>query len=196
MRSLRGLSVGIAMACGALLAPAPRADARGALTLIQDACLLMIGPDYMLYSAYQPAQPRKRFCEDLPSTGEFVFAVDFAQEELRAMKVDFRLTRDIGEDAEQHALEDATVAYLPPRVYPAGSVALRYNFVDAGNYAGIVTADGPHGEHWVARFPFAVARPYPFSLPYYLLLASALGGMALYFWGRGDSRRTKPREGR
>jgi len=78
-----------------------KAGARGALTLNQDVCLLYIGPDYAYFSAYDPEKPRKRYCEEAPSTGVTVFAIDFAQEEMREMKVAFRLLRDVGEGADQ-----------------------------------------------------------------------------------------------
>jgi hypothetical protein len=175
-----------------LVWPAPHAHARGALTLSQDVCLLFVGPDYMYFSGYLSARPRKRFCEDVPDIGETIFTMDFGQDEMREMKVDFRIMRDIGEDAERDSLDEVTVAYLPPKAYPTGSISLRHSFVHAGNYAGLVTADGPHGEHWVARFPFAVGRPYPVRLPYYLLTAAAVLVMLLYFWGRDDPRAPKP----
>ena len=62
--------------------------------------------------------------------------------------------------------------------------------------AGIVNVDGPHGEHWVARFPFTVGRPYPVRLPYYLLTAAILLASLLFFWGRDEPRGSKlPRRG-
>jgi hypothetical protein len=161
------------------------------LSLSQDMCLLFVGPDYMYFSGYQSAKPRKRFCEDVPGVGDTIFAMDFAQDQMREMKVDFRIVRDVGEDKEQDSLDDLTVAYLPPKTYPTGSVSLRHNFLQTGNYAGLVTVDGPHGEHWVARFPFAVGRLYPVRLPYYLLTAAVLLALLLYFWGRDEPRASK-----
>jgi hypothetical protein len=187
----RSCCVLIAAGFFALLWPAPQARARGSLALSQDMCLLFVGPDYMYFSGYQSAKPRKRFCEDVPDVGETIFAVDFAQDQMRDMKVDFRIVHDVGEDKEQDSLDELTVAYLPPKIYPTGSVSLRYNFVQRGNYAGLVTVDGPHGEHWVARFPFAVGWHYPIRLPYYLLTAAVLLALLLYFWGRDEPRASK-----
>jgi hypothetical protein len=182
----------IAAACWAFAWPTPAALARGALTLNRDVCLLTLGANYMYFSGYQSAKPRKRFCEDVPATGDTIFAMDFAEDEMREMKVDFRIVRDVGEVEERESLEDVTVAYLPPKTYPAGSISLRHNFVDAGNYAGIVNVDGPHGEHWVARFPFTVGRPYPVRMPYYLLTAAILLALLLFFWGGYEARGSKP----
>ena len=171
--------------------PAPRANARGALTLIQDACLLYIGPDYAYFSAYDPQKPRKRYCEEAPRTGVTVFAIDFAQSEMREMKVSFRILRDVGENADPAAIDAASLVYAPPRVYPAGSLSLAYDFKDPGEYAGLVTVDGAHGEHWVAYFPFTVAQPYRARLPYYLLAAAAFLAIAVIFWRR-ERRENSP----
>lgn len=175
----------------ALAWPAPQAEARGALALNGDVCFLFVGPDYMFFSGYQPAKPRKKFCEDVPDIGETVFAMDFAQDEMREMKIDVRILRDIGDTEERQALDAATLVYLPPQIYPAGSINLRRNFTEAGDYAGIVTADGPNGEHWVARFPFAVGRHYSDRLPYYLLAAAGVLALILFSWSHDDRRRAK-----
>ena len=102
------------------------------------------------------------------------------------------IVHDAGQAAEQAFLDAITVAYLPPKIYVAGTVSLRHTFTDTGNYAGIVTIDGPHGEHWVARFPFAVGRPYPVRTPYYLLTAAAVLALLVYFRGRDESPSSKP----
>ena len=91
----------LAAACWAFAWPTPAALARGALTLSRDVCLLTLGANYMFFSGYQSAKPRKRFCEDVPATGDTIFAMDFAQDEMREMKVDFRILRDVGEVEER-----------------------------------------------------------------------------------------------
>ena len=155
------------------------ASARGALSLNQDVCLLYIGPDYAYFSAYDPQKPKKRYCEEAPQTGVTVFAIDFAQSEMREMKVSFRILRNIGEGADAAAIEAATLAYEPPRVHSTGSVGLSYDFKEPGEYAGLVTVDGANGEHWEAYFPFTVAQPYQAAHP---CLSS----------GRGRSARADP----
>ena len=181
-------------AAGLMLACAtPKAHARGDLSLIQDVCLLYLGPEYVYFSGYNPEKPRKRFCEDVPATGDTVFAMDFAQPHLREMKIDFRIVRDTGDLDTRESLDDITVAYAPPKAYAGGSLSLRHNFTEGGNFMGLVTADGPHGEHWVARFPFAVSRPYPVRTPYYLLTAAALLALLTYFWGQ-EQRASKGKD--
>jgi len=181
MRRLRFASTRAvaALRCGALLAlccaGAPTsAFARGALMFDQESCVLKVGPDVMYFEAYSPRAPRKHFCEDVPTLGDTVFTLDFAQDEMREMKTEFRILRDIGEDAAKEALERATVAYAPPRAYPTGTVTLAHRFNEGGDYVGVVTVDGAGGEHWEARFPFSVAPALPKRTPYYLIAAAAV----------------------
>ncbi len=166
------------------------ADARGALTLNQDACLLYIGPDYAYFSAYDPQKPKKRYCEEAPQIGVTVFTIDFAQSEMREMKVSFRILRNIGEGADAAAIEAATLAYEPPRVHATGSVGLSYDFKEPGEYAGLVTVDGANGERWEAYFPFTVAQPYRRRLPVYLLGAAGLLALIVFIW---QDRSKKPK---
>lgn len=165
---------------------APGARAHGAMRFQREACLLQIGPDFMYFTGYQPAASRKKFCEDIPTTGDTIFVLDYAQEEMRSMTTDFRIVRNVGED-EQAQLDAVTVAYLPPKVYPAGTLNFEHDFKEAGDYVGIVTVDGPNGEHWVSRFPFTVGgRSMLSRTPYFLLAAAAVLALLLIVRGRND----------
>ena len=131
--------------------------AHGAMQRQQSACLLKVGPDFMYFSGYQPAASRNRFCEDIPKTGDTIFVLDYAQDEMRGMSTDFRIVRNVGEEEEEsEPLDAVTVAYLPPKVYPTGTLNFEHVFKETGEFVGIVTVDGPNGEHWVSRFPFTV----------------------------------------
>jgi hypothetical protein len=185
----RRAHVGLLMAAAmALVWTAPSARAHGAIRHEQDACVLKIGPDFMYFTGYQPSTAHKKFCEDVPSTGNTIFVLDYAQDEMRGMTTDFRIVRDVGETDEQARLDAITVAYLPPKVYPSGTVNFEHVFNETGDYVGIVTVDGPHGEHWAARFPFSVGRVYSSRTPYYLLTAAAVLALLLLFWGRSEPR--------
>jgi len=186
------LAAALLAALLALVGAGEKADARGALSLNQDVCLLYIGPDYAYFSAYDPQKPKKRYCEEAPTTGVTVFAIDFAQSEMREMKVSFRILRNIGENADPAAIEAATLAYEPPRVHATGSVGLSHDFKEPGDYAGLVTVDGANGEHWEAYFPFAVAQPYRARLPYYLLLAAGILAFFIIFLAK-DPQKKKPK---
>jgi len=173
---------------------APQAKARGALGYDQDMCVLKAGPDFLYFSGYQFAASQRKFCEDVPDIGETTFVFDLAQDELRQMKMDFRIMRDTGETATEGASADAsTVAYLPPQIYPKGTFSFAHRFDEPGNYIGVVTVDGPSGEHWVARYPFSVGGA-PASKTPFILLALACGlALALFYASRSEKKGQKPR---
>ena len=168
-------------------APLSRGFAHGAMQRQQNACMLKIGPDLMYFSGYQPAVSRNRFCEDIPTLGPTIFVLDYAQDEMRGMSTDFRIVRDVGEQEEQERLDAITVAYLPPKVYPAGTLNVEHVFNETGQFVGIVTVDGPNGEHWVSRFPFSVGgRPLLARMPYLLFAAAGVLALVLFVWGKED----------
>ncbi len=183
-----------ALAAMTILTNGPPARAHGAMQRMQSACVLKIGPDFMYFSGYQPAASHRKFCEDIPETGSTFFVLDYAQPEMREMSADFRIVRDGGGDDEDPArLPAVTVAYLPPKVYPHGTLSFEHDFHETGNFVGIVTLDGPHGERWVSRFPFSVGRLYSARAPYYLLAAAAALGLLVLLWGREEEKDKKPR---
>jgi hypothetical protein len=183
MFHLRAVVLGVLAALG-LSFTATRAAAHGNLRTVENACVLKIGPDFIYFTGYQPAASRKKFCEELPGAGDTIFVFDYAQPEMREMTTDFRIVRNVGEEQEQARLEAVTVAYLPPKVYPNGTVNFEHVFDETGDYVGIVTVDGPHGEHWVSRFPFSVGRLYTSRTPYYMVAAAALLALMLFIWGK------------
>ncbi|HEY8137408.1 MAG TPA: hypothetical protein VIF61_06185 [Methylocystis sp.] len=183
----------IAAAAGlALTLAAPRAEARGALGYDQEACVLKVGPDFLYFSGYQFAVSQRKFCEDVPEVGETTLVFDLAQDELRQMKLDFRIMRDSGAKTTEDAAADAsTVAYLPPETYPKGTFSFVHKFDEPGNFVGVVTADGPNGEHWVASYPFSVGGA-PASMTPLILLALACALTAgLYFASRPREKKAK-----
>jgi hypothetical protein len=46
---------------------------------------LRIGPDLMFFTSYQPQNSSDEFCDDIPSTGQTVVALDMQELELRNM---------------------------------------------------------------------------------------------------------------
>jgi hypothetical protein len=183
-------------AAAGLAFAAPQAEARGALGYDQDMCVLKAGPDFLYFSGYQFAASQRKFCEDVPEIGETTFVFDLAQDELRQMKMDFRIMRDTVDAATEGApAEASTVAYLPPQVYPKGTFSFVHRFDEPGNYIGVVTVDGPNGEHWVARYPFSVGGA-PASKTPLILLALACGlALALFYASRPEKKGQK-RSGR
>ena len=176
----------------ALAFAAPRAEARGALGYDQDSCVLKVGPDFLYFSGYQFAVSQRKFCEDVPQVGETTLVFDLAQDELRQMKLDFRITRDAGATPAEGAAADAsTVAYLPPEIYPKGTFSFVHNFDEPGNFVGVVTADGPNGEHWVASYPFSVGGAPASMTPLILLALACALALGLYFASRPREKKAK-----
>jgi hypothetical protein len=172
---LSAAAVVVAIVAGA---PAP-AEAHGRLGAAEGRCRLFIGPDIMNFTGYLPEASKNEFCEDIPATGPIIMVFDAEQEELRDMKVELRIVKDIGgEEKENEDLQAVTVAYREPKSYPTGTINFEHTFNEPGYFVGIVTATGDHGERWVSRFPFSVGKSFMRDLPVYLTLG--LGTIAAF----------------
>jgi hypothetical protein len=177
----------VVAACAFVAAAAAPAQAHGRLGAAEGRCRLFIGPDIMNFTGYLPEASKNEFCEDIPSTGPMIMVLDAEQAELRDMKVELRIVKDVGgEDRENENLEAVTVAYREPKTYPSGTINFSHTFDDPGYFVGIVTVTGDHGERWVSRFPFSVGKSFMRDLPYYILLA--LGTIAAFLIWMGHRR--------
>jgi hypothetical protein len=152
-----------------------------------DYCRLNIGAYSMHFVGYQPdSSAEKEFCEDIPRTGRTIVVLDFVDMELRALPTEVRIVRDTG---AQENLDAVTVLYVPPKVYPNGSVHFEHTFTEPGKFVGLVSV-GDQGK-LVARFPFSVSRGGVVGkVAVWVLLALAIGG-GLYFY----TTRIRPRLG-
>ena len=122
-------AVVVAMVAGA---PAP-AEAHGRLGAAEGRCRLFIGPDIMNFTGYLPEASKNEFCEDIPATGPIIMVFDAEQEELRDMKVELRIVKDIGgEEKENEDLQAVTVAYREPKSYPTGTINFEHTFNEPG----------------------------------------------------------------
>lgn len=158
----------------ALLA-ASAAHAHGGLSMDQDMCKLVVGPYYMHFAGYQEDAQRTEFCEDIPHKGQTIVVLDFLDERLRSMptEVEIRRVRD-GQPPEQGEV----VYRLEPRVYPRGTLTLRHDFKEDGNYVGLVWAGDKR--QYASVFPFAVGRDQ--SARWYALGAAALAALGAAGW--------------
>ncbi|MGD9545121.1 MAG: hypothetical protein AB7F41_11400 [Methylocystis sp.] len=161
--------------------PVP-AEAHGRLGAAEGRCRLFIGPDIMNFTGYLPEASKNEFCEDIPATGPMIMVLDAEQDELRDMKVELRIVKDVGgEEKENENLEAVTIAYREPRSYPTGTINFEHTFNEPGYFVGIVTVTGDHGERWVSRFPFSVGKSFMRDLPVYLTLGlGTLAAFAIY----------------
>ncbi|HMK88560.1 MAG TPA: hypothetical protein VK446_02855 [Methylocystis sp.] len=172
------LSIGLIVA--AFLAFQGPAFAHGRLGAAEGRCRLFIGPDIMNFTGYNPDSSKNEFCEDIPAAGHMIMVLDDVQPELRDMKVELRIVRDVGgEERENENLGAVTVAYREPKLYPTGTINFEHYFAEPGYFVGIVTVTGSHGERWVSRFPFSVGLSFERTLPVYTVLVLGVLGA---FW--------------
>jgi hypothetical protein len=182
--------------------------AHGGLSMEEDQCKLTLGPYVMHFAGYQPlANGNREFCEDIPQVGPTVVVMDMVDEALRALPVEVRIIRDTGEgggnelgaglaagadkevknvggnektpsNGQGSPLDAITLLHLPPKLYPAGSVPLEYNFLQPGRYVGLVFAG--EKQQYVSRFPFSVGTPRTPYGSYLLMLLVPVAGFLLY----------------
>ncbi|HEX6825881.1 MAG TPA: hypothetical protein VF077_06125 [Nitrospiraceae bacterium] len=164
-----------------------QAQAHGGLALAEDMCRLTIGPYNMHFTGYQPDNTRnKEFCEDIPSTGRTVVVLDYMEDALRPLPTEVRVIKDTGSEQDLQAI---TVLYLPPKVYPNGTVNFEYNFAQPGKFVGLVTVGDK--QPIVSRFPFSVGESKMPLPPSYFLIAFAgvavIGVIIFAMRGRGKT---------
>jgi hypothetical protein len=175
------------------------AYAHGGVGMIDNRCVLRIGPDIMFFTGYQPQNSRGEFCDDIPSVGLTVVALDMQEIELRDMLTEIRIIRDDGthtrmnglpflsdaELANNAGLDPVTISYLPPKKYPTGTLTFEHTFPENGKFIGIVTVENDHGQKFVSQFPFAVGQQLGKSLVLYgmILVALIAGVFGVWYFG-------------
>lgn len=185
------------------------AYAHGGVGMVDNRCVLRIGPDIMFFTGYQPQTSREEFCDDIPSTGQTVVALDMQETELRDMLTEIRLIRDDGSHTSlnglpvltqaeldnKSALDGVTISYYPPKKYPTGTLTFEHTFPENGRFIGIVTVENDHGQKYVSQFPFSVGQPLGKSIGLYIALVIALGiGVyAIWAFGGGKKKSTTPK---
>ena len=161
---------GIAAWLLAMVLSASAAYAHGGVGMVDNRCVLRIGPDIMFFTGYQPQNSRDEFCDDIPSTGQMVVALDMQNTELREMLTEIRIIKDEGnhttmnglpfltdaELASPEVLDPVTITHVLPKVYPTGTLTFEHTFPETGKFIGIVTVKNAHGQTYVSQFPFSV----------------------------------------
>src|SRR5574337_726200 len=145
--------------------------------LAADTCGLHVGPYKMYFASYQPdTYYDRKFCQELPGTGNSVLVLDFVEQELRSIPVEVRVIQDTGSEDN---LEAVTVTHFPAKVYPTGSIDVKYNFDKPGKFVGLVSI-GDKREH-VSRFPFSVGETGAVShlTHYIMVIVPVLVGIAV-----------------
>jgi hypothetical protein len=181
------------------------AYAHGGVGMVDNRCVLRIGPDIMFFTGYQPQNSREEFCDDIPSTGQTVVALDMQDTELRTMLTEIRIIKDDGthtrmnglpvltdaELASKELLDPVTISYVQPQKYPTGTLTFEHTFPENGKFIGIVTVENEHGQKYVSQFPFAVGQPFAKSLVLYVVLVGVLGTAVYGLWRYGGEKKLK-----
>lgn len=160
--------------------------------------MMQIGFMRAHFTGYLPAvKGNEEFCEDIPEVGSSIFVLDYLHDYLREMEVDFRIVKDSQElgvfarwedIAAIEDLEGDTVFYQPPRKKSDGVLTVAYEFPEAGNYIGIVTAKHPEKQKiYNAVFPFTVGGTSLGYLPWIIFLAVFV--QALYWLSNGGLKK-------
>ena len=135
--------------------------------LEEDICAIQVGFFKAHFTIYQPQiSQHKEFCEDIPSTGESIFVMEYLHDGLRDMQVDFRIIKDtqklgrfakLGDIEKIKDIQQQTVFYQPPTANLDGVYLAKYDFTEKEYYIGIVTAEHLDQEKtYTAVFPFQV----------------------------------------
>jgi hypothetical protein len=157
--------------CVGTLLFASQAQAHGGVGIVENKCVMKIGPYQLDFTGYQPQNSLDKFCDDIPAVGRTVIVLDVEQgsagsgavggansNDLRDMAIDLRVLRNVGQASDEDNLERNTVVYVPPKKYPAGTLHWEHDFNEKGNFIGLVSAKDDHGQVFVSRFPFAVGQ--------------------------------------
>ncbi|MEW5007851.1 MAG: hypothetical protein RPR28_01435 [Cycloclasticus sp.] len=135
-------------------------------------CKLSVGPYMMNFSGYQPENNvSKQFCDDMPGVGKSIIVLDFIDNKLRDMTVNFRVLKTdtaAQGNADDGVVNEAELAQkpffeIPAKHYPTGSMTISQDFKEEGHFVGYVIVEGEN-EKFISRFPFSVGLP-PAGIP-------------------------------
>lgn len=168
--------------------------AHGGVVEEDDLCVIKVNYLRAHFKVYQPrATGHEQYCEDLPSASESIFVMEYQHDSLSQMPIDFRIIRDVTGKGRFARLEDiyeiadidsATVFYQPPVIEP-DVYAVNYEFVEEGDFIGIVSARDPEtGKLYAAVFPFEVGFTGFGYWPFFAGLLVLIQIQYLYMSGR------------
>ncbi|PHS73403.1 MAG: hypothetical protein COB22_01545 [Cycloclasticus sp.] len=132
-------------------------------------CKLRVGPYVMNFSGYQPENNvSKQFCDDMPTIGKSIIVLDFIDNKLRDMTVNFRVIKaevaalGTADDGKVNNAELAQTPFfeIPAKRYPTGTMTITQDFKEKGHFVGYVVIEGEN-EKFISRFPFSVGYPNP-----------------------------------
>ena len=173
--------------------------AHGGVGMEDDKCVITIGFLKAHFSGYQlTPSGSQEFCEDIPNVASSIFVIDFQHDYLKELLVDFRIINDLtglgqfakwDDIAALDNIDQATLLYAPATNYALGSLTARYDFKQAGDYIGVVTARHPDkNEIYRSVFYFRVGG---FDYGYLPVLIGLLLLVQLMYWWMGSRQLAK-----
>ena len=180
--------------CGGLVLLPAQVSAHGGVVEEDDLCVIKVNYLRAHFKIYQPqVSAHEQYCEDIPAAAESVFVMEYLHDSLSTMPVDFRIIRDITGKGRFARLEDVnaiadieavTVFYQPP-VVESYVYTVNYEFVEEGDFIGIVSARNPEsGKVYAAVFPFEVGFTGIGYWPFFIGLLLLIQLQYLYMGGR------------
>jgi hypothetical protein len=175
------------------------AFAHGSVVDEGEGCIIRMDFYSAHFTVFQPeTRGHREFCEDLPDVGESVFVLEYQHDSLREVPIEFRIIRNTSRYgrfvkpehiAELDNLDELTVYYQTVAPRPDGVLTVLHEFIEAGDYIGIVNAPHPSlDKHYQAVFPFSVGKT---LLPGWAIPVSALALLAgVFSFRRKSGRRT------
>ena len=166
------------------------AHSHGGVFLEDDICLIQIGFYKAHFTIYQPQiSQHKQYCEDIPKATESIFVMEYLHVGLRQAPIEFKIIKDelnqgrFFKEENLKEIEDidsVTVFHQKPLIQEDGILLAKYQFLEDGNYVGIVSADIPNSETpYIAVFPFRVGSKNWGYIPIFIVLIILL---QLNFW--------------
>jgi len=194
----------------ALLSMSSQLWAHGGVVSMGNQCKLLVGPYSINFSGYQPLKDRsEQFCDDLPVIGKSIIVLDFVEEKLRDMTVNFRVIKSdvaplgTAEDGvvKESELAQTPVFEIPAKRYPNGTMIIEQDFTEKAHFIGYVIVEGKD-EKFISRFPFSVGYPKTnilamFSSPLTIVLIFLAMGLLVLFISkkRDDANKEKANVG-
>lgn len=182
---MRGWLLGILGALTALAATA--ASAHGGVSVENDVCIMRIGQYRAHFSGYQPEfRATQEFCEDIPEVADAIIVLDFIDNALRGMNVEFSVVADNADLGSRARFEDlggldtirhSALMNVPPAQYPHGTITFKPSFTKAGWYIGVLTATDPQSGaviHSVFPFKVGVSKRWPYLLAFAVIMTLSL----------------------
>lgn len=167
--------MGAMLAVGSLTANL--AYAHGGAAIEFDTCVVRLGKYTMHFTAYQQATGGEEHCWDLPSPGKTILVFDLVETEMRSKPAELRIV-EMGDTGDLGSVVK-TIAHLPSKVFPQGTIDLETSFEAEKNYMAVLTMSD--ARPLVLKAPIQVVPESVGTNAMYLLFGLAAVGAAGYF---------------